>query len=377
MNMKKRYFEKTNAETSLLGFGCMRFPVLEDGSIDEELTFKMLDKAYAEGVNYYDTAYTYHEGTSEVVLGKWLKTKPRESVYVVSKSPMWNIKKPEDFDTILDEQLQKLQVEYLDFYLLHCLDKEKWAMVQEFKLLDRAEAAKKAGKIKRIGFSFHDDYEVFETILNSYDWEFCQIQFNYMDTTIQAGIKGYELAKSKHIPMVIMEPVKGGQLANVPDEIKSVFQKIHLDWSDASWALRFVASFDNVYCVLSGMSDMSQVEDNLNTFHEFEPLNHDEMNVIAQAKQLFDARIQVPCTGCRYCMPCPFGVNIPRNFQILNNACIYNRIEKGKKQYERIEGKAELCQKCGACMAQCPQHIEIPVMLEKVHDTLTTIKGSN
>lgn len=369
--MKKRFFERTNAETSLLGFGCMRFPIHEDGTINEELTFKMLDKAYEQGVNYYDTAYTYHEGTSEIVLGKWLQTKPRESLYVVTKSPMWNIKKPEDFDAILDEQLQKLQVDYIDFYLMHCLDQEKWEMIQNFKLLERAEAARKAGKIKRLGFSFHDEYPVFEEILNAHEWDFCQIQFNYMDTDVQAGLKGYELAKSKGIPMVIMEPIKGGQLANVPEEIKEVFQSMHPTWSDASWALRFVASFENIYCVLSGMSDMAQVEDNLNTFHEFEPLSKSEMEVIAQAKQLFDARVQVPCTGCRYCMPCPFGVDIPKNFRILNNACIYNRMERGKKQYANLEGKSELCQKCGACMAQCPQHIQIPDMLEKVTEQLS------
>ncbi|MBQ7888947.1 MAG: aldo/keto reductase [Erysipelotrichaceae bacterium] len=368
--MKKRYFEKTNAETSLLGFGCMRFPVLEDGTINEELTFKMLDTAYEQGVNYYDTAYPYHGGESERVVGKWLQTKPRESLYVVSKSPVWKIEKPEDFDTILNEQLEKLQTSYLDFYLLHALSAERWDIVKKFDLIERAEKARAEGKIKRLGFSFHDEYEVFEDILNAHDWDFCQIQFNYMDTQIQAGLKGYELAKSKNIPMVIMEPIKGGQLANVPEEVKSVFQSIHPDWTDASWALRFVASFDNVYCVLSGMSDMAQTEDNLKTFNEFEPLTKEEFAAIAKAKDLFDARVQVPCTGCRYCMPCPFGVDIPQCFKILNNASIYNRWENGKKQYQHLEGKAELCQKCGACMTQCPQHIEIPDMLERVTEQL-------
>lgn len=368
--MKKRYFTRTDAETSLLGFGCMRFPVNEDGTINEELTFKMLDTAYEKGVNYYDTAYPYHQGESERVLGKWLKTKPRESLYVVSKSPIWNLEKPEDFDRILDEQLMKLGTDYLDFYLLHALDADKWNKIEQFELIKRAEKARQDGKIKRLGFSFHDEYEVFEKILTSYNWDFCQIQFNYMDTDIQAGLKGYELAKSRNVPMVIMEPVKGGQLANVPDEIKEVFRSIHPEWSDASWALRFVASFDNVYCVLSGMSDMEQTLDNLATFENFEPLTKEEFAAVAKAKELFDARVQVPCTGCRYCMPCPFGVDIPKCFRTLNNAYIYNRIESGKKRYASMEGKAELCQKCGACMTKCPQHIEIPVMLEKVTDIL-------
>ncbi len=368
--MKKRFFEKTNAETSLLGFGCMRFPTKEDGTIDEELTFKMLDEAYNRGVNYYDTAYPYHQGESERVVGKWLKTKPRESLYVVSKMPIWKLEKAEDFYTIFNEQLEKLQVESLDFYLMHALNKERWETIKKFDLITKAEEARKAGKIKRLGFSFHDDYEVFEEIINAYDWDFCQIQFNYMDTDVQAGMKGYELAKSKGIPMVIMEPIKGGQLANVPEEIKEVFHSIHPDWSDASWALRFVASFDNVYCVLSGMSSMKQTLDNLNTFEHFEPLTQEEFAAIAKARELFDARVQVPCTGCRYCMPCPFGVDIPHCFKTLNNAFIYNQMENGKKQYASLEGKAELCQKCGACMAQCPQHIQIPDMLEKVTEQL-------
>ena len=368
--MKKRYFKKTNAETSLLGFGCMRFPVKEDGSINEELTFKMLDEAYNRGVNYYDTAYPYHGGESEKVVGKWLQTKDRDSLYVVSKMPIWKLETPEDFDRILNEQLEKLQTDHLDFYLMHALNQERWATVKNFELLEKAEKARAEGKIKRLGFSFHDEYPVFEEIINAYDWDFCQIQFNYMDTQVQAGLKGYELAKSKNIPMVIMEPIKGGQLANVPDEIKSVFREIHPDWSDAAWALRFVASFDNVYCVLSGMSNFEQTLDNLNTFENFEPFTKEEFAAVAKAKDLFDARVQVPCTGCRYCMPCPFGVNIPRCFRVLNDSHIYNQMESGRKQYASMDGKAELCQKCGACMVECPQHIEIPTMLEKVTEQL-------
>lgn len=369
--MKYRTKEKTQATTSLLGFGCMRFPVNAEGTINEEETFRMLDTAYQRGVNYFDTAYPYHEKNSEIVVGKWLQTKKRDSLYLATKSPVWLINSIEEFDQMLDEQLSKLQTNYIDYYLLHALSKDRWEKIKEQHLLDHLQEVIASGKVKRIGFSFHDDYEVFEEIINSYDWDFCQIQFNYMDTEYQAGLKGYQLAEAKGIPMVIMEPIKGGQLANVPDEIKSVFRSIHPDASDASWALRFVASFENVFAVLSGMSTMEQLLDNLNTFDHFEPMNDAELAAIDKARELFAARIQVPCTGCRYCMPCPFGVDIPKNFSILNNAHIYNLFDSAKKSYGTLdEAKAEFCRQCGACMKQCPQHINIPEKLVQVKEEL-------
>ncbi len=365
--MKTRTMTKTNATTSLLGFGCMRFPINADGTINEAESFKMLDLAYDRGVNYYDTAYFYHDYTSEIVLGKWIKTKNRDSLYLATKSPVHLVESVDDFDRFFNEQLQKLQVEYFDYYLLHAMNKDKFKKAVDLDLFSRLDDLKAKGLIKRVGFSFHDDYAAFEEIINHYDWDFCQIQFNYMDTDVQAGTKGYELAKSKNIPVCVMEPVKGGQLANVPVEIKEVFHAAHPDWSDASWALRFVASHDNVYAVLSGMSTYDQVIDNLNTFDTFEMFTEEEYNVVSKAKALFDARVQVPCTGCRYCMPCPFGVNIPRNFSILNTAHIYNQIENGKNTYKNMkEGQASLCQKCGLCVTQCPQHIQIPDALEKM-----------
>lgn len=366
--MKYRTKEKTQATTSLLGFGCMRFPTLENGTINEEETFRMLDAAYGRGVNYFDTAYLYHEGTSETVVGKWLQTKKRDSLYLVTKNPIWLAHNWDEFDQYLEEQLTKLQTDYIDFYLLHALSQERWDNIKKMNLLPHLDEVKASGKAKRIGFSFHDEYELFEEILNSYDWDFCQIQFNYMDVDYQAGLKGLKLAESKGIPVVIMEPIKGGQLANVPDEIKTVFQGIHPDWSDASWALRWVATHENVYTVLSGMSTMEQVEDNLNTFDEFVPLNEEEIQAIQKAKALFDARIQVPCTGCRYCMPCPFGVDIPRNFKLWNRAHVYNLFDNCKASYAAMDKeKAAFCQKCRACMAQCPQHIQIPDKLEEVN----------
>lgn len=366
--MKYREKGKIPARTSLLGFGCMRFPVNEDGKINRPETMKMLDYAYEHGVNYIDTAYPYHNYESEEVVGQWVATKPRDSFYLVTKSPTWMCKDIADFDRILEEQLTKLQTSYVDFYLLHALSRERWEHIKEMNLLPHLKSVLDSGKVRRIGFSFHDDYEVFEEILNAYDWDFCQIQFNYMDTEIQAGIRGYELAKSRNIPMTIMEPVKGGMLANVPDEIQAEFRRVHPDWSDASWALRWVGGHDNVQTVLSGMSTMEQVIDNVKTFSEIEPLNAEEQATIEQARQLFQARIQVPCTGCRYCMPCPFGLDIPKNFRLLNTAHVYNVHAAQKESYDALDvtAKASHCQKCGACKTKCPQHIDIPAEMEKV-----------
>ena len=368
LKMKIREKGKKPATTSLLGFGCMRLPVTKDGKIDRPEAMKMMDYAYEHGVNYYDTAYFYHSKESEPVVGEWVKTKQRDTFYLATKSPTWVCKDIADFDRILDEQLANLQTDYVDFYLLHALNRQRWEQIQQMNLLPHLQSVLDSGKVRRIGFSFHDDYELFEEILNAYDWDFCQIQFNYMDVDIQAGMRGYELARSKNIPMVIMEPVKGGMLANVPDEIKKEFRSVHPDWSDASWALRWVGSHDNVMTVLSGMSTMDQVIDNVRTFTEMEELNEQELQTVDHARTLFNARIQVPCTACRYCMPCPFGLNIPQNFKLLNTAHVYNAFASQKEAYLQLDvtARASHCRKCGACVPQCPQHIDIPGSMAKV-----------
>ena len=366
--MEKRKMENIGAEPSMLGFGCMRFPTLEDGSINEAEAEKMLNYALDHGVTYVDTAYFYHDGASEPFVGKVLEKRDRNSFYLATKLPVWILKDGEDARRVCLEQLSRLRTDYVDFYLLHALNRERWEKLVEQGVIDVLEQLREEGKIRYIGFSFHDDYEVFEEIIQYRKWDFCQIQFNYMDTDIQAGLRGYELAKSKNIPMTIMEPVKGGMLANVPEEIKAEFRRVHPDWSDASWALRWVGDHDNVQTVLSGMSTMEQVIDNVKTFSEIESLNAEELNTIEQARQLFQARIQVPCTGCRYCMPCPFGLDIPKNFRLLNTAHVYNVQTAQKAGYDAMEitEKASHCQKCGACKTKCPQHIDIPNEMNKV-----------
>ena len=267
--MEKRKLEKLGIETSLLGFGCMRFPKTADGKIDEAETEKLLDKAIAEGVNYIDTAYPYHEGNSEIVVGKILKKYDRKSFYLATKLPVWLVKTVEDVDRYFNEQLEKLQTEYIDFYLLHAMDKKRWDAMLSLGCVERLVQLKEEGRIKYLGFSFHDSYEVFEEMLNYRDWDFAQIQLNYMDENEQAGLRGYELAAKKGVPLIVMEPVKGGMLAAFSEDITEKFKRVDSDASVASFALRWVGSLPNVNVVLSGMSTKAQVEDNLKTFGSF------------------------------------------------------------------------------------------------------------
>ncbi|MDR1793950.1 MAG: aldo/keto reductase [Erysipelotrichaceae bacterium] len=365
--MEYRKIKKT--DVSLLGFGCMRLPVNSEDKIDRAEAFRMLDYAYDHGVTYYDTAYPYHNGESELVLGEWLKTKDRKSVVVATKLPMWKVKTQKEFYDTFHEQLGKLQLDFVDNYLFHSLDKEKWELMKACDFASFAQDLKDRGLITNIGFSFHDDYEVFEEILKAYPWDFCQIQLNYMDTGYQAGIKGVELARTFGIKLVIMEPVKGGLLAEVPEDIHELFKAAH-NWSDASWALRWVGSFDQVATILSGMSTYSQVEDNINTFDRFTPLEGDDYDIIDKAAKLFLARTQVPCTRCRYCMPCPFGVDIPGNFRVYNSAFIFGNKKRAQGSYGFLgdEKKASVCTACASCVSKCPQHINIPEELVKVKE---------
>jgi len=368
--MKYRNLEKGKEEISLLGFGCMRFPKTEGTKIDRKKAFEMLDYAYKAGVNYYDTAYFYHDGDSEVLLGEWLKTIDRSTVNVVTKSPVFLCKTREDFYRIFDEQREKVGVEYFDFYLLHALDKARFEQSLDFDLFGALDDLKARGLIRKAGFSFHDEYPVFEEILNAYDWDFCQIQLNYMDIEHQAGLKGYHLATEKGIPVIIMEPIKGGLLSDVPEEIREQFDVLHPEWSDSSWAMRWISSFPNVLTVLSGMSTMEHVKDNILTTETFEPMTDEELQVVEAAGELFRKRTKISCTGCNYCMPCPFNVKIPNNFKNYNTAFIYDDVERAKGSYQFMDEKvrANHCMECGVCVDKCPQHIDIPSELKRVSE---------
>ena len=376
--MLKRKLEKLNIETSVLGFGCMRFPLNSEGKIKEVEAEKMLDLAIASGVNYIDTAYPYHGGESELFVGKVLKKYPRNSFYLATKLPMFYVEKEEDVNRFFSEQLEKLQMDYVDFYLLHALNKTSFQKVKDFKVLEKLIEFKNQGKIKYIGFSFHDEYELFEEIINYYDWDFCQIQFNYMDTDTQAGLKGYELTCKKNIPLVIMEPIKGGLLAKLPGDISNILEKQGYSKTDSAFALRYVASFENVKVILSGMSNLEQVQDNLNTFNNYKELSVNEQENISLVVKKLKERIKNGCTGCRYCMPCPKGVNIPGLFYNWNQYGVYdnetsfvNRMDDFKKK----EMFVDKCVNCKACEKICPQHLQITSDFKKILDDYNNIKN--
>ena len=372
--MEYMNLDKLGAKVSRLGFGCMRFPLTEDGKIDEKRAENMLDTAYKAGVNYFDTAYFYHNRTSEEFVGRMLKKYPRDSFYLATKLPLSLIESFEQAKEIFEGQFATMQVDHFDFYLLHCINEKNWKTTLDCGLLEYLIEQKKQGKIRYLGFSFHDKYELFEEVINHYDWDFCQIQLNYMDTEIQAGLKGYQLATDKGIPVVVMEPVKGGSLATLSEDIVKVFKDVHPDWSVASWAMRWVANLDNCKVILSGMSDEEQVADNLSTFAATTHLSDADMQTIAKVRKMIEERTFVACTNCKYCMPCPFGVDIPGNFRMMNDFAKYTN-ERGLafRWNDMDEGeRADKCRSCGKCETACPQALPIR---EKLHEIAARMKG--
>lgn len=371
--METRKMEKLGIETSLLGFGCMRFPVTQEGAIDEPEAERMLDRAIAAGVNYIDTAYPYHNGQSEPLVGKVLSKYDRDSYFLATKLPVWMVNSLEDVDRIFNEQLERLRTDHIDFYLMHALGRERWDSAVKLGVVKRLEEFREQGKIRYLGFSFHDNYDVFEDIINYRDWDFCQIQLNYMDAFEQAGLKGHDLAARKNIPLIIMEPVKGGSLASFAEDIMGKFHAYDAEASAASFALRWVGSLPNVKVILSGMSTMEQVEDNLKTFSPFRPLSEAEQETVREVVSVINSRVQNGCTGCRYCMPCPAGVNIPECFKAWNTYHMYQNYNVVKGKWEREIGEkaqAKNCVKCGKCEQACPQKLHIREDLEKVQADL-------
>ncbi len=361
------YRELAGHKVSLLGYGCMRFPVT-DGRIDEPEAEKLLLHAYESGINYFDTAYNYHDMQSEPFVGRFFQRLPRDSFYLATKFPCWKPETLEDAKEIFEFQRKNLGVERIDFYLLHALGRDRWEKMNALGLIPLLEEYQKEGKIGKLGFSFHDTYNTFAQILNARRWDFCQIQFNYMDTREQAGEKGIALAEQLGVDVIVMEPVKGGVLAILPSEVSAPLRAISPEASDSSWAMRFIEGYGNVKLILSGMSSMAQLTDNLSTFVAPNPLNEREYAAVKAAADALRARTYNGCTACRYCMPCPHGVNIPRMFHIWNAHARYGIDASSRNNYLMTsqEERAQRCVECGECEPMCPQDIQIRADLKKV-----------
>jgi predicted aldo/keto reductase-like oxidoreductase len=373
-------FGKKGLEVSRFAMGCMRLPLTAPGgappgstTVDEAEAIRMIRHAADNGVNYFDTAYGYHNGTSEVILGKALQNGYREKVKVATKLPGT---KYDEAASCFEEQISKLQIDHLDVYLLHGLNKNRWPRVKELKLLSLLDKLKAEGRITCAGFSFHDGPDIFREIIDAYDWDMCQIQFNYVDENFQAGIEGLKYAASKGISVVVMEPLKGGVLAqNVPDNVRETFDSAPFKRTPAEWGLRWVADIPEVTVVLSGVSSMEQLKENIEIFSS--PLEgtmtEEEAKLIRQVKAIYDSRIKIGCTACGYCMPCPSGVNIPNIFKFYNAVAIGGKIEQARKSYARqTQNKADatFCTECGQCEEACPQNLEIIEGLKQAHALL-------
>ncbi|MGB9928564.1 MAG: aldo/keto reductase [Methanosarcina sp.] len=372
--MLYRRLGQTSEDVSILGFGTMRLPTIrgDDSNVDEEKAIRMLQYAIDSGVNYIDTAYPYHGGMSEVVVGNALQNGYREKVYIATKLPSWLITSREDMDRYLNEQLERLKTDHIDFYLIHALNKDFWATVKKNGVFDFLNSALKDGRIRYTGFSFHDDITLFKEIVDSYSWDLCQIQYNFMDENFQAGKEGLMYAASKRLGVVIMEPLRGGYLVStVPQDIQSVWDSAAIKRSPVEWSLRYLWNYPEITVVLSGMSDLSHVEDNVRLADKGMPnsLTEDENQLIAKVNKIYKSKMKVNCTGCQYCMPCPSGVNIPECFKFYNNAEMFDNVEGEKLQYENLEGKASNCTECGQCEEKCPQQSPIRDRLKEVVKT--------
>ena len=377
--MQYRNFGRLDWKVSALGFGCMRLPT-ENGdpnnaNISEGEARRIIYHAIDNGVNYLDTAYRYHSGGSEIFLGKALKNGYRDKVRLATKAPMPMIKSAGDYDRILDEQLKKLDMDYIDFYLFHGLSKANWETVVREDLLARAEAAQKAGKIGHIGFSFHDSYEALTEIINGYDkWALCQIQYNLMDENLQAGTKGLEFAASKGLAVVVMEPLRGGKLTRPIKEVTDCLEKAGYQGSLANLALRWVWNHPEVAVVLSGMTAMEQVQENLATVDQALPgtMGKGDLALVKEVEAIYRQRTGIPCTACSYCMPCPQGINIPSTINFYNEGVIYNYFNESKRLYALFGGGAGKCVQCKECEGKCPQSIPVSEWMPKIRDVFET-----
>ena len=375
--MQYREFADLDWMVSALGFGCLRFPIEggDNARINQPEAIRMVRHAIDHGVNYVDTAYPYHGGNSELVVGRALKDGYREKVKLATKLPCFDVKTSDDFERYLNEQLEKLQTHQIDFYLLHALDKGTWPKVRDLGVLPWAEGAIADGRIGHLGFSFHDEYGVFQEIVDAYDkWTFCQIQYNYIDIENQAGTKGLRYAASKGLAVVIMEPLLGGRLVDPPEPIQALWDTTEKERAPVDWALQWLWSQPEVSVVLSGMSTMEQVAENVASadVSRIDLLTAEELALVGAVREKYNELCPIPCTKCGYCMPCPNGVDIPRNFETYNRGVMYDKPDRAREDYRGMpeDARSGACIQCRECEDKCPQNIRISEWMPVVHEVL-------
>ncbi len=375
--MLYRKMPRTGDELSVLGYGCMRFPE-QNGRIDERNSRRILQRAIEAGINYFDTAAPYHKGKSEAFLGQVLKECGcRDRVKIATKLPHWMAQKEQDLESLLDRQMKNLQVDRIDYYLIHALYGERWQQLKGLGIERFLERIRRDGRVAHLGFSFHGQREEFTALVNDYDWEFCLLQYNYLDESNQAGRDGLEYAASRGLGVIVMEPLRGGSLAGqAPPAVQAVWDSAPVKRTPAEWALRWIWNHPEVSTILSGMTEMEHLEENLRLAEQARPnsLNREELVLVGRAADTFRDLMRVDCTGCQYCMPCPAAVDIPGCFKLYNHAGLFNDKKEAGLHYFTLVGGltrdtsmlASQCVECGQCLQKCPQHIDISANLRKV-----------
>ena len=380
--MLYRKVKSNGDELSILGFGCMRLPQKKgtpgDGKIDEERAREQILYAIDKGVNYFDTAMPYHMGASELFLGKVFTNGVRDKIKLATKIPHFHVNVPEDMEKIIKAQLNKLNTEYIDYYLVHALDKKSWEKMKSFGVLDFLEDLKKDQTIGNTGFSYHGDRDTFKEIIDAYDWDVCQIQYNYLDVQNQAGRRGLKYADKHGVSVIIMEPLRGGNIAgNVPPDVQELWEEAETKRSPAEWALRWIWNHPEVTCVLSGMNEEAHIDENIEIANDSFPesLGENELQIVDSVRKKYLELMKIECTGCNYCMPCPSGVNIPSCFEFYNSAHMFGNHKRAKMMYLFFlsgavadPAYASMCEKCGECEEACPQNLAIQNTLENVAD---------
>lgn len=367
--MVKKAFK--DIKLSRLGMGNMRLPLIgkpdSGDKIDYPKAHAILDKALASGINYFDTAHIYNGGDSESCLGEWIKKQDRSSFYLATK---YNVGVTSDYAGMFEAQLKRLQTDHIDFFLIHCLTDDNIEKYMTNGCIDYFEEQRRKGRITYLGFSSHASPETLAKFADFHKWDFAQLQINYYDWLYEKTKEEYEVLASRNIPIVVMEPLRGGKLANISKEAREVLDKVHPEWNDASWGFRFVASLPAVQVILSGMSTLEQLEDNLKTFDKEEAFTKEDEKTLFEAAEVFRKNIYVPCTACRYCVDnCPKQIDIPAYLRILNLSKIDDWWRDEIKNVKSV-GKPADCIKCGACMGHCPQNIKIPDYIAEMADIM-------